>query len=286
MDTGDTGVAPAADGPQGDGPVGPGAAADAAGGRAVIGGGKVLRVNEIFGPTVQGEGPAAGRHCLFVRLAGCNLTCRWCDTPYTWAFDERLAAHLERPFVYDRQGNDRAMSVDGILAALRKVWDIDARPTIVVISGGEPLIQQKALFWLASNLVMLGCEVHVETAGTITPSELVGVVHQYVVSPKLAHSGNPEPKRLKVGPLSAFAAMGHRAVFKFVVADVDDLPEVDRIVGGLGIPACRVMVMPEGIDPGNILATGRKIVDQVLARGWSLSLRQHVLLWPETERGK
>ena len=47
--------------------------------------GVMLRVNEVYDrPTVQGEGPHVGRLCTFVRLWGCNLHCRWCDTPYTW----------------------------------------------------------------------------------------------------------------------------------------------------------------------------------------------------------
>ena len=43
-----------------------------------------LPLSEVFGPTFQGEGPHAGRRCAFVRLGGCNLSCEWCDTPYTW----------------------------------------------------------------------------------------------------------------------------------------------------------------------------------------------------------
>jgi 7-carboxy-7-deazaguanine synthase len=244
-----------------------------------------LTVNEIFGPTVQGEGPATGRHCLFVRLALCNLRCRWCDTAYTWAFTEELAAHLDRPRVYDRAENARMMSVGEVLDGLRAVWDIDTRPTTVVISGGEPLMQP-GLDALAAELAARGNAVHVETAGTIVPSgPLMRLVELFVVSPKLAHSGNPERKRLKALPLTTFAAMGHQAVFKFVVTGVEDLPEVDGIVTGMAIPACRVMIMPEGTTVGALLATGREIADHVTARGWGLSLRSHILLWSD-ERGR
>ncbi len=246
----------------------------------------VLRVNEVFGPTVQGEGPATGRHCLFVRLALCNLRCTWCDTAYTWAFTATLASHLERPHVYDQATNAVAMTVPEVLDQLRKCWPIDARPTTVVVSGGEPMLQQRALIPLAAALVDRGHAVHVETAGTIPPVPgLAALVELFVVSPKLAHSGNQRAKRFRPGALGAFADLGARAAFKFVVMDTGDLAEVDDIVRRVPIPDGRVMVMPEGITVGAVVATGREIADAVLARGWGLSLRNHVMLWADV-RGR
>jgi 7-carboxy-7-deazaguanine synthase len=55
-----------------------------------------LVVSEVFGPTIQGEGPHAGQRAAFVRLGGCNLTCTWCDTAYTWdarRYDLRAELH-------------------------------------------------------------------------------------------------------------------------------------------------------------------------------------------------
>lgn len=245
-----------------------------------------LIVNEVFGPTVQGEGPAAGRHCLFVRLARCNLRCTWCDTAYTWAFTEDLAAYLQSPHVYDRAENEHPMTVPTVLDALRTSWPIDTRPTIVVVSGGEPLMQQRALTELAASLTRLGHLVHVETAGTIAPlRELAEQVDLFVVSPKLSHSGNPRSKRIRPDVLGAFRDLGRRAAFKFVVTDVDDLAEVDEIVTGARIDDGRVMVMPEGTTPGMLMTTGRWVADAVTARGWGLCLRTHILLWADT-RGR
>ena len=88
-----------------------------------------LVVSEVFGPTWQGEGPSLGRRCGFVRLGRCNLACTWCDTPYTWdweRYDPRVELH--RRMVTEVVSELDAMKID-----------------MVVISGGEPLLQQSHL---------------------------------------------------------------------------------------------------------------------------------------------
>jgi 7-carboxy-7-deazaguanine synthase len=261
-------------------------AADGAAGAGASGSAATLIVNEIFGPTVQGEGPAAGRNCLFVRLALCNLRCRWCDTPYTWAFTQNLAAHLDRPQVYDQADNARRMTVAEVLDQLRQRWDIEANPTTVVISGGEPLLQQRALAELTKRLIIADCQVHVETAGTIAPqAEFRWTVHQFVVSPKLAHSGNPLDKRIRPDVLAEFRDMGRQAVFKFVVTGMADLDEVDQICRDAAIAPSQVMVMPEGTTAPQVLSVGAEVADAAAERGWGVSLRSHILLWSDV-RGK
>ena len=106
-----------------------------------------LVVSEVFGPTVQGEGPTIGRRAAFVRLGRCNLDCSWCDTPYTWdwdRYDPKVELH-ERP-VAEVVAEVEAMGVD---------W--------VVVTGGEPLLQQRRLlpFLLAAS--DRGWTVEVET---------------------------------------------------------------------------------------------------------------------------
>ena len=65
-----------------------------------------LAVSEIFGPTLQGEGPSSGRRAMFLRLAGCNLSCSWCDTAYTWDWSR-----------YDKKAEVTMMQVDNGLPA-------------------------------------------------------------------------------------------------------------------------------------------------------------------------
>jgi organic radical activating enzyme len=245
----------------------------------------VIRINEIFGPTIQGEGAAAGRHCLFVRTALCNLECSWCDTPYTWAFTPSKADKHQSGKQYDRAENMLLMETEQVMGELRKLWDIYSKPTIVVISGGEPLLQAGNLSRLCYNLREYNNEVHIETAGTIVPDgHFDGSVSQYNVSPKLENSNNRLEKRHVPEALSFFA-QDPRAWWKFVMTSPADFLEIDSIVELYHIPTNRVMVMPEGTTAWQNIDTGRKIINEAKARGWGLTFRSHILLW-EDERGK
>lgn len=229
--------------------------------------GRDLLVSEIFGPTLQGEGPSAGRRCGFLRLGGCNLDCAWCDTPYTWDWSRyRPGEQLQR------------MGPAAVVAALVRL-DVD----MVVITGGEPLLQQEALAPVLEELTRRGWRVEVETNGTVAPRrDVAALVDQFNVSPKLANSGVAEERRLRPDALAGFRA-GGRAVFKFVVAGPEDLDEVDRVVADHRLDP--VFVMPEGTDASVIMARMRRLAEPSLVRGYSLSPRLHILLWGNT-RGR
>jgi 7-carboxy-7-deazaguanine synthase len=100
-----------------------------------------MKIAEIFS-SLQGEGMHQGKSCLFIRLAGCNLRCRWCDTEYA------------------QQGGTE-MSTDAIL---EQVWRTN--PQYVCITGGEPLLQADALEPLLASLKKRGTMIEIETNGT------------------------------------------------------------------------------------------------------------------------
>lgn len=224
-------------------------------------------VSEVFGPTLQGEGPYAGQPAAFVRVGSCNLNCTWCDTRYTWdanAFDLAEELHLE--------------STDEVL---RAVLEIDA--TITVITGGEPALQASELSLLARELRAAGRSVHLETSGSVDPGALLDACDVVVVSPKLAHSGVPRQARLRWHVLRTITRSGN-SVFKFVVRDPADLSEVDEIVAALKLIESRIWIMPEGNERSEVLERMSRIAQPVIARGWSLSPRLQVLLWPNERR--
>lgn len=233
-----------------------------------------LVVSEVFGPTFQGEGPSLGRRAAFVRLGRCNLDCgrgdgaTWaCDTPYTWDWDRHdPAIELERLTVGEVVRRVEAMGVERL-----------------VITGGEPLLQQRRLVPLLDAAGERGWAVEIETNGTLVPDpQVVDRVERFNVSPKLSGSGVPASRALLAEPLGALARSG-RAAFKFVVARPADLDEVATVVEELGLEP--VWIMPAGTTPDEVLSVTRSVADEVLARGWHLTTRLHVLLWGD-ERGR
>ncbi|HVM10305.1 MAG TPA: 7-carboxy-7-deazaguanine synthase QueE [Acidimicrobiales bacterium] len=232
-------------------------------------GGDTLVVAEVFGPTWQGEGASLGMRAGFVRLGRCNLACTWCDTPYTWDWTR-----------FDPEKELTRRNVDDIAAEV-EAMDVP----LVVITGGEPLLQQSHLPPLLAALRRSGMRIEIETAGTLPPAEdVVALVDRFNVSPKLATSGNPLERRYKPDVLRRFAGTG-KAAFKFVATGEADLEEIDTIVADCGIDGAGVWVMPEGTDPAAVVAGARAIADAVLARRWNMTTRLHVLLWGD-ERGR
>ncbi len=231
-----------------------------------------LVVSEVFGPTVQGEGPSAGRRANFVRLGGCNLSCGWCDTPYTWdgsRFD--LRAELARRPVQD--------IVDRALAG---------NPSLVVISGGEPLLHQHQPGWtrMLRDLRHAGTDIEIETNGTIAPSAAtlepdLGV--RFNISPKLAHSGDPEHRRIQPEALAALDRCG-RSVFKFVCATPADVDEAADLITRHELVR-PVWISPEGTTVEAVVAHTQLIADRVIEHGFNLGTRLHVLAWGD-ERGR
>jgi organic radical activating enzyme len=224
-----------------------------------------LVVAEVFGPTVQGEGPSTGRRASFIRLGACNLHCTWCDTPYTWDASR-----------FDLRKQLKRMPVDEIVARA-----LEGNPAIVVITGGEPLLHQRRPGWLAllDQLTEAGVEIEVETNGTIAPTpETVWRVSRFNVSPKLAHAGDPEEARIRPDALQALVKTG-RAAFKFVCATDTDVDEVAEVAARLGLPARMVWVMPEGTNTADLCEHLAAIADPAIAAGFNLTTRLHVHAW-------
>lgn len=116
---------------------------------------------EIFA-SAQGEGPEVGRATVFVRFGGCDLRCRWCDSPGTWRPTARcrIEASAGSGVFHER---DNPISIDEIVSL---VDGLDARPsTWISLTGGEPLLQPQAAAALVRALAARGRRVYLETHG-------------------------------------------------------------------------------------------------------------------------
>ncbi len=226
---------------------------------------------EIF-RSIQGEGPMAGRERTFIRLSGCNLHCRWCDTAYTWNWQGTPFEH-ENGAKYDPA---REMGKLSIADAAARVLALPAEG--VVITGGEPLMQRDALLSLI-DAIKAGAphaRIEIETNGSIAPSaDLARRVDLFVVSPKLTHSGNDAALALSDTALRAFAAIGH-AHFKIVCQTPADIESVAALAARYAIAPNRVSIMPEGVTSEALRARMALLSDPARAHGFALSDRLHI----------
>ena len=229
---------------------------------------------EIFA-SLQGEGLSAGRPSVFIRLSRCNLACVWCDTAYTWRFSGNNHPHRDDAF-YDREANQVTLSE---AKAAERIAALGADR--LVVTGGEPLLQAPAL---ARMIAALPRPMHVEmeTNGTVSPPPaLDALVHQYNVSPKLAHSGNPAALALLPERLSHWTH-DPRAVFKFVIAQPGDIAEVLALRDRFAIPPERIWLMPEGRDSETLRARSRWLAPACSEHGFNYTDRLHIHLYGDT----
>jgi 7-carboxy-7-deazaguanine synthase len=226
-----------------------------------VGGHHTSRVIKSVEPTGQLEPVVALTTTVGSFIAG-GFVVKNCDTPYTWDWDR-----------YDPAVELSSVSATEVLLQLEGM-NVD----FVVITGGEPLLQQRRLGALLEGCRERGWRVEVETNGTIPPTVAEGLVGQWNVSPKLANSGIPLDRRYRPDVLRTFEATG-RAVFKFVVTDRAELDEIQAMVDRCQLS--NVWVMPEGTDADTVTAGLRALAEPVLAKGWHLTPRLHILIWGE-----
>ena len=211
------------------------------------------RVAETF-YSVQGEGPTAGVPTVFIRLQGCSVGCRWCDTKYSWDPEGGREVDLE------------ALVEEALAHPCRRA----------VITGGEPL--ESALFGpLARSLAANGFALEVETSGTVPPeADLPGDI-QWNVSIKLAGSGVREDRR--INPAAIRELLARHAWWKFVVSDARDVAEVVGLSERFALPRDRTLLQPEALRPDELLERSRWVVEQCKGHGFRFSPRLHVALW-------
>ncbi|HAY79339.1 MAG TPA: radical SAM protein [Planctomycetaceae bacterium] len=198
-----------------------------------------MKIAEIY-ESVQGEGFLTGTDSIFVRTSGCNLRCRFCDTPFTsWA----------------PVGDE--LTIDQILA---QIAPFAARH--VVITGGEPLLHSD-LVPLCSELAALDKHITIETAGTLSldlKCDLMSIspkLSNSTPSMQLAESWREKHESNRFAPeVIRSLTNGYPYQFKFVVESPQDCLEIEEYLASFpNIDRQRVLLMPEGTDVDSLNAT-------------------------------
>ncbi len=226
-----------------------------------------MRISEIF-YSLQGEGFLAGVPSAFVRLAGCPLRCRWCDTKYAW--DETAG---------------RYYSIEKIVRTVQQT-----QSKFVVITGGEPMINSD-LPQLVQKLKASDKHITIETAGiAFIPALSCDLMS---ISPKLSNSTPDDPELAAVHENSRLDTAVLRELIdnyeyqlKFVVDSQDDLPEIQQTIEEIGnIDLQKVMLMPQAATRDELLAKSPMVADMCKRTGFAFCQRLQVLLW-NTAKGR
>ena len=204
-------------------------------------------LNEIF-HSIQGEGLNAGKPAIFVRFGNCNLRCSWCDTKYTWHEDFRDNFEAEPTRVFEE---------------IKKYPECKH----LVITGGEPMLQQDAI--CAIRREFPGHYIEVETNGSRSV-RCYNEADLFTVSYKTSNSGNA-PYELKT--------KNDKCVYKFVICAPGDFDEIEKIIEKYNLPAEKIFLMPEGATRRGILEKRDMVMDYCSLRGYRFSTRMHIMMW-------
>jgi 7-carboxy-7-deazaguanine synthase len=217
--------------------------------------------------SVQGESSFAGRPCIFVRLAGCNLRCSWCDSEYTFTGGYKL-------------------SEDEVVAEIEKLAPVK----LIEFTGGEPLLQEREVIPLMQRLLNDGYELMIETSGERPVENVPKAVHK-IIDVKCPGSG--EGGRFRMTNL---ASLTERDEVKFVITNRDDYEYArdfirnNALEGRVGAillsPAFSKTPSPERTT-ANCLLDPRDLTEWMLADGLNarLSLQIHKYIWEPQTKG-
>lgn len=225
-----------------------------------------MHLIEIY-KSVQGESSWSGLPCIFVRLAGCNLRCSWCDSEYTFSGGHKMT--LEE--------------VEAAVEALAPV-------TLVEITGGEPMLQERELLPLMDKLLADGYELMMETSGERPLGNVPTAVHK-IVDVKCPGSGEGGTFRLEnLGTLTK------RDEVKFVISDRVDYEFargfmrehglVEKVGDVLLSPAWKKVSAPIR-TADNCALDPRLLVEWMLEDGLDarISLQVHKFIWEPQVKG-
>ncbi len=217
--------------------------------------------------SIQGESSFAGLPCIFVRLAGCNLRCSWCDSEYTFTGGYKLDENQ-------------------VMAEIEKLAPV----RLIEFTGGEPMLQERELIPLMERLLDGGYELMMETSGERPLERVPRSVHK-IVDVKCPGSG-------EVGSFRGtnLECLTERDEVKFVIANRGDYEfardfvrqhRLESLVGQILLSPAFSKTASSERSTANCLLDPRELVEWMLAEGLParLSLQIHKYVWEPLRKG-
>jgi len=244
----------------------------------------MLEINEIFGPTIQGEGKCTGNPSVFVRFGKCNMQCPGFEVEYETPSGIKKCS-CDSFYASDSAFRDEwkkyktAKELINEIAKILPEYKVD-----LVITGGEPLLYwkdkefQKFLQYYVENDFL----VTIETNASID-IELDEIWHQklmFSMSVKLSNSGEKLSKRVNIQTLQNIINNSTTSYLKFVVDKMfleSASEEIDEILKQ--IPKCEVYLMPLGDTSEIIDKNSLSVIELALEKGYKYSDRLHIRVW-------
>lgn len=227
-----------------------------------------MRITEIF-KTIQCEGRLTGKVSVLVRLAGCNLCCKWCD--------EKFSSDISRGYEIS------------LYELMEKIKKYDCKN--IIITGGEPLLANETAE-LTEELKKNNFHITVETNGTIMRKIEADLVS---ISPKLSHSepmmdvGQSESykrKRINIDVLKYYIT-NYDYQLKFVVKGEEDFEEIEQILAELNInDKSEILIMPLASTRKQLFNIQEKIVALCIQKGYRFANRLQLQIWGENNENK
>jgi 7-carboxy-7-deazaguanine synthase len=225
-----------------------------------------MNIVEIF-YSLQGEGRLAGVPSVFIRVAGCPLRCKWCDSKYA-----------QDP----SSGED--LSVEEIINRMTSLLPAHGSEikNFVVVTGGEPMTNQH-LPLLLTSLARAGCHITVETAGiAFIPSLPVDLMS---ISPKLSNAQIGISEKPPIRHLQQLIN-SYDCQLKFVIDSESDIDEIKAVANSLkNIDPQKIMLMPQAKTREQLLTKSPMVAKLCAENGFTFCQRLHILLWDD-QRGR
>lgn len=218
----------------------------------------MLPISEIF-YSIQGEGKTAGAPALFLRFAGCDVGCVWCDTREVWM-------------------KGKPMKKEDIIKTIKKLSNENIH---LIITGGEPLIYNNFINELCIDIIHNFKLIEIETSATRVPFGFIAESERvfFNTSPKLRNSKVREGKRINRTAIKFFLE-SKRAIFKFVVENEDDVVElIEDFVKPFNIPNELIYLMPQSQSREEFIKKSIIVVELCKKYKFNFSPRLQLAIW-------